>query len=63
MKNLLILGGTALAVYLLLNRQAVAGGNVSAGNGRVVTTTTGKVVELYQDKDGYIFDQYGGRWV
>lgn len=62
MKNLLILGGTAFAVYWLLNRQAVAG-QVTESGGRLAVTTTGKVVELTTGKDEFIYDQYGGRWV
>lgn len=62
LKNFLILGGTAFAVYWLLMRPQNAVAADTGAAGRSTVTTTGKPVTLYQGKDGFIYDQYGGMW-
>lgn len=65
MKNILIIGGVGVAVYLLLNRAGVSASTGSAAytsGGLKTYDTQGREIQFQQNKDGWLVDQYGGVW-
>lgn len=59
-KQILIVGGMAAGVFLLLTRSAKARAGTSAG--RTIQSTQGSEFKLYQ-QGGVVRDQFGGLWV
>lgn len=61
MKNILIMGASALAFYFVMRQAVPAAVGATRGGARIMGTD-GKAYTLEQDKNGFMRDQFGGMW-
>lgn len=59
MKNIIIIGLSAAAVYWVANGAKMP---MAKASGMRTTDTKGREVIFQQNKNGYLVDQYGGMW-
>lgn len=65
MKNILIMGGVGVAVFMLMRNfsgQTVSASQAYTAGGLKTTDTKGREIQFQLNKDGFLVDQFGGVW-